>query len=185
MFSLLALAPLALVKLRTRWSAWLVAAAVFAVLMLPWLAYQRFYEPPGNRLVKWHIGGVIPPDARSVSEALRDSYRELGGTKAWEARRQNFAMLFHGDWKNAPSLTPAGANERRIQEAAYPLRAVGGWALALGALAWLAWQSQRSWRVWRVRSGCGKVSKWRTSNRRLRVKNCSGGRSISHLSSFS
>ncbi len=151
MFSLLALAPLALVQLRARWTGWLCAGVAFAVLMAPWLAYQRLYEPPGNRLVKWHIGGVIPPDTRSVSEALRDSYHELGWAKAWETRQQNFAMLLRGDWKNALSPAPTGASERRIQEWAYPLRAVGGWALALGALAWLVAQSWRRRDVWRGR----------------------------------
>lgn len=154
MFSLLALAPFALLKLRQRWTAWLCAGAVFASLALPWMAYQRFYEPPGTRLVKWHIGGVIPPDARSVSTALRDSYRELGWKKAWETRRQNFSMLFHGEWKNLLSPTTARAYDRRVQEAAYPLRAIGGWALALGAVGWLAWfakKTRRNLRPWRDR----------------------------------
>ena len=158
MFSLLALAPLALVKLRARWSGWLVAALAFAVLALPWMAYQRFYEPPGNRLVKWHIGGVIPLDNRSVSEALRDSYSALGWAKAWEARWQNFAMLLHGDWRHTFSATRAGAYERRIQEAAYPLRAIGGWTLALAALAWLAVQTWRGLRVWRGRGAAHAVA---------------------------
>jgi hypothetical protein len=149
MFSLLALAPLALIKIRERWLGWLGAAAAFVILMLPWMAYQKFYEPPGNRLVKWHIGGVIPPDSRTVSEALRDSYRALGWAKAWEARRENLMMLFHGDWKKAATLSPSLAPARRTEESAYPLRAVGGWLLALGALAWLGWKTRRGTHVWR------------------------------------
>ncbi|MEO6244460.1 MAG: hypothetical protein ABIQ12_03410 [Opitutaceae bacterium] len=151
MFSLLALAPLALLKLRERWSGWLCAGAAFALLLLPWMAYQKFYEPPGNRLVKWHIGGVIPSDQRTVTEALRDSYRDLGWSKAWAARRDNLMMLLHGEWKNAGTLSPALAAARRTEESAYPLRAVGGWVLGLGALVALGWQAHRGLRVWRGR----------------------------------
>lgn len=51
-----------------------VAAFVGAIVLAPWLAYQNFYDPPGNRLQKWHLAGVIPVDDRSVGQALRDSY---------------------------------------------------------------------------------------------------------------
>ncbi len=55
----------------------IVGCALFLALMLPWLAYQRYYDPPGNRLVKWHLAGVIPVDERSAGQAIRDSYRSL------------------------------------------------------------------------------------------------------------
>ena len=34
---------------------WLRAGAVFAALALPWMAYQKFYDPPGNQLLKQHL----------------------------------------------------------------------------------------------------------------------------------
>jgi hypothetical protein len=44
----------------------LAAAGAFIVVVLPWTAYQHFYNPPGDRLIKWHFAGVrdktdVPP----------------------------------------------------------------------------------------------------------------------------
>jgi len=50
----------------------------FVLVSLPWSAYQRFYEPPGDRLAKWHLAGVISIDDRTFSQALRDSYSSAG-----------------------------------------------------------------------------------------------------------
>jgi len=54
------------------------ALAVFALVNVPWVAYQKFYDPPGNRLVKMHLAGVIPVDPRGTWETLQDSYGSLG-----------------------------------------------------------------------------------------------------------
>jgi hypothetical protein len=34
-----------------------ILLAVAFVLYLPWLLYQHFYNPQGNRLLKWHLAG--------------------------------------------------------------------------------------------------------------------------------
>lgn len=58
---------------------WLgVAAAVALVLLGPWSAYQRFADPPGNRLLKWQLGGSLEIDDRGSLETIVDGYEEAG-----------------------------------------------------------------------------------------------------------
>jgi hypothetical protein len=76
-FSMVTL-PLLLWLLRPRWFlAWrtlVVAGAVLGALLAPWSAYQRWADPPGNRLVKMHLAGVNGIDERSTVKALIDAY---------------------------------------------------------------------------------------------------------------
>lgn len=133
-FALLALVPFVIAGWR-HWRPWSWAGLAFVVLALPWLAYQRGYAPPGNRLVKWHLAGVIPPDSRTVSQALHDSYAKLGWAGAWAARRKNFAMLFGGSWASLVNTGPSHqALQRRVDDQYYPLRTAALWWLALAAL---------------------------------------------------
>ena len=39
--------------------------------MAPWSAYQKYGDPPGNRLVKWLLGGVVDIDDRGIGETTR------------------------------------------------------------------------------------------------------------------
>lgn len=58
---------------------WLgVAAAVGVVLLGSWAAYQRYADPPGDRLVKWQLGGSLAIDDRGAAETILDGYREAG-----------------------------------------------------------------------------------------------------------
>jgi hypothetical protein len=41
------------------------------------MAYQHFVNPPGNRLVKWMLAGVIPIDHRGTLQTILDQYRAL------------------------------------------------------------------------------------------------------------
>lgn len=75
----------------------LVVGLVFACLMAPWFAYQKLYDPPGNRLVKWHLGGVKDTDKRSALETITQSYKRLGVTKALKHKLDNFTALFWQD----------------------------------------------------------------------------------------
>lgn len=71
----------------------LVACAIFVLLLAPWSAYQKFYNPPGDRLIKWHIGGVIPIDQRPALQAIIDSYRKSSIQNIVSNKFENLKVL--------------------------------------------------------------------------------------------
>lgn len=72
-FSLLALLPL-MWRLRPNRAqvGWAVATA--AALYVPWAAYQHFIDPPGNRLLKYQLAGIIVADRHSFLHDLVRQY---------------------------------------------------------------------------------------------------------------
>jgi hypothetical protein len=97
--SLFAILPLAVVAaLRGlpsgRWIG--VALIAGAVLMVPWLAYQHYGDPPANRLDKWMLAGVPEIDSRSTGETIADSYREAGLGGAVHYKAENFVTIAGG-----------------------------------------------------------------------------------------
>jgi len=72
-------------------------AAALLAIYVPWMLYQSFIDPPGNRLLKWHLAGVLKIDDRSFLETLRDSYGALSWHDYWQGRRSNLNALF-GTW---------------------------------------------------------------------------------------
>ena len=66
------------------------------VLMAPWSAYQKYGEPPGNRLLKYMLAGVVEIDRRGTSEAIADSYGEVGLGGAIHNKAENFATMVGG-----------------------------------------------------------------------------------------
>ncbi|WP_373069703.1 hypothetical protein [Gemmatimonas sp.] len=95
---------------RDRDQMWIAAWGVGAgtALYAPWFAYQRWYEPPGDRLVKWHLAGVIPIDGRSSTHTLVDVYRQLSVSEWLDLRWSNtnvlFREMFNVDRFIAPSV---------------------------------------------------------------------------------
>ncbi len=120
--------------LRHQWRRWLIAGGVCVMLVLPWLAYQRFYDPPGNRLLKWHLAGVVPIDDRTLLQALRDQYREVGIRGALQTRLGNLRLQTEADW--AHLLRPESSQLRRYREVSFYLRSAGIY-LGTGIVAWL------------------------------------------------
>jgi len=52
-----------------------VAGAALVVLVAPWSGYQHWYDPPGDRLLKWHLPDAPSvDDPRSLGAALEDAY---------------------------------------------------------------------------------------------------------------
>jgi hypothetical protein len=82
-----------LLRHRPRVRAVAIAVGLGACLLVPWMAYQRFYDPPGNRLAKYHLAGVTEPDPRSVSQTLADVYRELGFAGTVRNKVENVAFM--------------------------------------------------------------------------------------------
>jgi hypothetical protein len=73
-----------------------VAALTGIVLMAPWSAYQKYGDPPGNRLTKWMLAGVVEIDQRGTGEAIVDSYREAGIGGAIHDKAENFVTMSGG-----------------------------------------------------------------------------------------
>jgi 4-amino-4-deoxy-L-arabinose transferase-like glycosyltransferase len=96
-FGLIPVAAVALWRGLPDWR-WLAAgAAVLLLLVLPWAAFQRYEDPPGNRLAKWSLAGVAEIDERGVLETIVDEYSEAGlGTTA-ENKLQNFSTMAGGN----------------------------------------------------------------------------------------
>ena len=73
----IALSAVALRQRPTR-SFLLTMAAVALVVYLPWMLYQRLYDPPGDRLIKWHIAGVVAPHPDvAITDLLVANYKRL------------------------------------------------------------------------------------------------------------
>ncbi|MGA7937435.1 MAG: hypothetical protein WCA35_28045 [Kovacikia sp.] len=112
----------------------LIGCLIFGLLLAPWSAYQKFYEPPGNRLVKWHLAGVTDPsDHRSSLQAILDSYRSLSATQFAFRKWTNITTLL-GD-------SPGLANDsslRRSNGYFYVFRGLGilnvGWLVLMFGL---------------------------------------------------
>jgi hypothetical protein len=79
------------------WRFCLVAGLATAAYLLPWSLYQHYYDPPGNRLLKWHLAGVLPVDSRSLPQTLEDAYRGLSFSQWEHAKLYNLRALFTDD----------------------------------------------------------------------------------------
>ena len=139
-FSLLGLAPLVLVwRSRVRSLHWLCALAAFGAVAAPWTAYQKFYDPPGNRLLKWHLGGEMGIDRRGALEAIADGYRKAGLATTLRNKWSNVRFQFEGRWPGLRDFDLSLKSTRlREGETVYTVRSWGAWILALLApLLWL------------------------------------------------
>jgi hypothetical protein len=105
-FTLLPMAALLLVRrYRPSPRVLVVAVVVVAALLLPWTLYQHVYDPPGDRLLKWHLAGAIPIDPRGFAEVMLDAYRHTPLGTLVGNRLANLGML----------VSPAGASARQVE----------------------------------------------------------------------
>ncbi len=91
-------------------------ATVAALIYLPWTSYQKYYDPPGDRLVKWHLAGVtVRDESRPPFKAIVEEYKKAGLHGIVENKLRNLRMLL-GDttaWKefDAHGFTNRGWND--------------------------------------------------------------------------
>jgi hypothetical protein len=136
-FSFLALLPWVVWRLlRGEVRPWVPAAAVFLVLALPWLAYQRLYDPPGDRLLKWHLAGFQGKDDRTAWQAIRDKYGSTPTHEIWANKWSNLRLQFQGTARPLFDVSRATAAERRNNEF-FHLRAGLTWWPLLAGLAFV------------------------------------------------
>ena len=108
----------------------LASAGLIALFLAPWIAYQKLYDPPGNRLLKMHLAGVGPIDSRSTWQAVRDTYRIIGFRKAAEYKWVNLHTLIGPHpFLIGPSEASRAAQREYLWNALGVLNA--GWLAAL------------------------------------------------------
>ena len=96
-FAVLALAPFAyLLRRRVTVRAVAAWAAAAIALYLPWTLFQHFVAPPGDRLIKWQLGGVIPITRDGVLDTLAHQYLSL-----------SLPQLLANKWDNVAALAAA------------------------------------------------------------------------------
>ena len=69
-------------------------AAAFITLYTPWILYQKLCDPPGDRLLKYHLAGVIPPHPElNLTDMLRSQYGSLTVDQLIHHKVSNFQSL--------------------------------------------------------------------------------------------
>jgi hypothetical protein len=133
-FSLIALAPWTVCKMGLQWRRWCAVIVVFLAIVGPWIAFQKFYAPPGNRLIKWHLAGQIDIDPRGSWQTLKDSYSKSSWDQLVAARASNFRIQSPGSWGWLPDFSSAHAPDRRHHEFFNLARSLTWWLLGIAAL---------------------------------------------------
>nr|WP_017112315.1 hypothetical protein [Xanthomonas vasicola] len=85
-----------------------------AALYLPWVAYQRLVDPPGDRLIKWHFADKIDVSDESAAQAILHAYSQITPGEWLTARLQNLGVVVKGTlsapydaWRMATRQDPA------------------------------------------------------------------------------
>jgi hypothetical protein len=87
------------------------------VLYLPWMLYQRLYDPPGDRLLKMHLAGIEEPDPRPLWEVIKSAYGAISTEQILHNKEQNLqADVDHirEYWSFVPKLPQAAASMRKM-----------------------------------------------------------------------
>lgn len=103
-----------------RWIA--VGIGVGLVMMGSWSAFQKYDDPPGNRLIKWTLAGEPGIDDRGTLETIVDSYEQAGIGSILHYKAENFAAITGGTM--APLALKNGLETGRLTKTVRALRDV-------------------------------------------------------------
>lgn len=96
------------------------AVLVAALVVAPWIAYQKFVNPPGDRLLKLNVAGIADIETRrSLLQETVDHYRQVGISGSVANKLANVAEPFRGaastakdSWHIAESKVPGGGSNQ-------------------------------------------------------------------------
>ncbi|MEO6798000.1 MAG: hypothetical protein ABI401_08405 [Candidatus Dormibacter sp.] len=93
-FALAAIALTMLALRRVPSLRFLVPAGLVIVLCLaPWMWFQHAYDPPGNRLLKWHLAGQVAVTSDGSLSTILHRYEHAGLVGTGQNKRLNFTNL--------------------------------------------------------------------------------------------
>jgi hypothetical protein len=135
-----AVLTVAFLRIRIPLKSLLLMAIAVAVLYVPWTLYQKFYDPPGDRLTKMHLAhvGIYGPDPRSFGAALIDAYKAVTPRQIVANKVANVKVMFAASgtfWAELPQLiTGIGQPESRTIAASIRRWMYRGFVICLGFL---------------------------------------------------
>jgi hypothetical protein len=141
MFAILGLAGLMILYRHYPGRRFLVAmAAVSAILYVPWMLYQKLYDPPGDRLLRWHLAGIAEPRPQaSFTSLMLSHYGSLKAGELVHLKIDNFKAIagdlpeFLGDVRLFGVSLIAGPATRRDRSAASIRKAMfDTWVASMG-----------------------------------------------------
>jgi hypothetical protein len=84
----------------------MMMAVVFGFLVYsPWILYQKLYDPPGDRLLKYHLAGVEPVTSRPFFQVVKTAYGSLSWDQIVSYKKQNLQFAFGGGWQNLEDIS--------------------------------------------------------------------------------
>ena len=124
----------------------LTFAAILGLFELPWALYQRYFDPPGNRLLKIHLAGVIPIDSRTTWQAVTDAYKSLTVRQILTNKWRNVVRMVGEEplrgfgWQAFPfgSAGRAGVDYKELEAARVEQRETIWNALGALNLGWIS-----------------------------------------------
>lgn len=129
----------------------LLTGAAGLIMLAPWMAYQKLYDPPGDTLLRLHIGGAV--DDRSLGETVYDNYTKTSIATIAKNKIKNVTTLFGYPNPSGGKLAGTGITASiRVQEFVFVLFGLGlfniGW-LVLVVPSWRrrAWETLDRQRV--------------------------------------
>ncbi|MDX2231833.1 MAG: hypothetical protein NW220_19525 [Leptolyngbyaceae cyanobacterium bins.349] len=137
-FTLPAIALMLVIRPHSLWGvrSLLIGCVIYGLLIAPWSAYQKLYDPPGDRLAKWHLAGVHDLDretSRSALAAIVNAYQQLSVPEILNHKWENVKTLVDN-----PFSTSHQPSQRRTKEFIHVLRGLSvlnaGWLVLLVTL---------------------------------------------------
>jgi hypothetical protein len=118
-------------RLALRKGVW-VAVLACVCLYVPWTLYQKLYDPPGDRLLKWHLAGVTRVNSVPFGKTLVTAYSDLSFQQVINYKRRNLDAVVNGKgayWSGLETLvTHMGKHNpedaKLVQQTAQGLRAL-------------------------------------------------------------
>jgi hypothetical protein len=168
-FALFGLAVTLLILRRIPTPRFVIAAlATMFILYLPWTLYQKFYDPPGDRLLRWHLANTLDfHNNEKLSKVITSSYSKLSAEVIARNKIGNVKFMFGTaefwghPWVFLRSLVTGNKEERAAAVASlrYTMFLRWFWSIDLFSFAPIAFlwilfvrrrspEIQQAWRLW-------------------------------------
>jgi hypothetical protein len=122
-----------------------IGVLVAGITYLPWLLYQRFYDPGGTRILIWHLADVHEPQHGDVLRHVAEAYRKAGWETTLANKWANLSKPFSGEPWAGISADGVDLHVRRSLEFFTFSGAIGaGWVAVLVLLGSIALSCSRS-----------------------------------------